>query len=553
MDKLQGKVVPQLIGQWLFVLGNACKNARLNRMRSWEEIVGAYHARIAKLIMSDAYAEFTHTQKEDMMYLEGLALWAGHDYSSTKGRDISHWADEYRRLVMRKLCETRNYLHWSTSMNRVLKGERSLRQLAEIVVYSMKCMGQGKALFVPPRMEERIRRAGGVNGLIICQEHAKTLERREFTIFLATAIECRRNPWPSQEAVEDGTAPSQILQDFKNRQNQKALRSPTPGKSPPMSPRVKQEAKTEKDKGSFKEVLKRDVGQLPITKFMNLRERAREVEEDVRGLEERLERIDPVIQDVKQEVAQGASGRCVRKHGAEDVEMDEGTKTDEEPLIRRPRAKRKTEAVEEKSLKRRETETEEEAPTASKTKKTKKEKKKAIEQETMGAAEKRRSRQLLAEHRPATTPRASRSRSVDVLRKMAREEESVKRRRLARSERFVAYIREYPEQFPVVKWTRKGKAMPVGEKQVERFYEEGCKVVVVPDPGEPRAKYGFLIFLELDLVVGFELGPLPHNTCMGASSLCRAVSRASSALVKGMRELRSRKWRSSLRRWRIWR
>jgi hypothetical protein len=130
MDKLRGKVVPQLIGQWLFVLGNACKNARLKRMQSWEEIVGAYHALIAKLIMSNAYAEFTHTQKEDRMYLEGLALWAGHDYSSTKGRDISHWADEYRRLVMRKSCETRNYLHWSTSMNRVLKGERSLQQLA---------------------------------------------------------------------------------------------------------------------------------------------------------------------------------------------------------------------------------------------------------------------------------------------------------------------------------------------------------------------------------------------------------------------------------------
>jgi hypothetical protein len=44
MDKLRGKVVPQLIGLWLFVLGNACKNARLKQMRAWQEIVGAYHA-----------------------------------------------------------------------------------------------------------------------------------------------------------------------------------------------------------------------------------------------------------------------------------------------------------------------------------------------------------------------------------------------------------------------------------------------------------------------------------------------------------------------------
>jgi hypothetical protein len=154
--------------------------------------------------------------------------------------------------------------------------------------------------------------------------------------------------------------------------------------------------------------------------------------------------------------------------------MGEGTETNKEPLIRRPRAKRKTKAVEQKSPNRRETDTKEEAPTASKTKKTKKKKKKAVEQETMGAAEERRSRQLLAEHQPATTPRASRSRSVDVLRRMAREEESVKRRRLAQSTRFLAYIREYPEQFLVLKGTKEGKAVPMREKEVKRLYKEGC-------------------------------------------------------------------------------
>jgi hypothetical protein len=61
MDKLRGGVVPQLIGQWLFVLGNACKNARLKWMRAWEEFVEAYHVLIGKLIMSDAYAVFTNS------------------------------------------------------------------------------------------------------------------------------------------------------------------------------------------------------------------------------------------------------------------------------------------------------------------------------------------------------------------------------------------------------------------------------------------------------------------------------------------------------------
>jgi hypothetical protein len=74
MDRLRGRVVPQLIGQWLFVLGNACKNARLKRMRNWEQFVEAYHVLIAKLVMSDAYAIFTNTLMEDRIHLEGLAL-----------------------------------------------------------------------------------------------------------------------------------------------------------------------------------------------------------------------------------------------------------------------------------------------------------------------------------------------------------------------------------------------------------------------------------------------------------------------------------------------
>jgi hypothetical protein len=49
---LKDWVVPQLIGQWLFVLGNACKQARLKQMKDWPEFVKAYHVLIAKLILS---------------------------------------------------------------------------------------------------------------------------------------------------------------------------------------------------------------------------------------------------------------------------------------------------------------------------------------------------------------------------------------------------------------------------------------------------------------------------------------------------------------------
>jgi hypothetical protein len=94
MAGLKNRVIPQLIAQWLFVLGNACKQARLKKMKDWPEFMKAYHVLIAKLILSDAYALFTHHEKEDRILLEGLALWAGHDYSSAKGQDNSYSAEE---------------------------------------------------------------------------------------------------------------------------------------------------------------------------------------------------------------------------------------------------------------------------------------------------------------------------------------------------------------------------------------------------------------------------------------------------------------------------
>jgi hypothetical protein len=102
MAGLKDRVVSQLIGQWLFVLGNACKQARLKQMKDWPEFVRAYHVLIAQLIMSDAYALFTYHEKEDRIFLEGLALWTGHDYSNTKGQDVAYWAEEYRRLILQK-------------------------------------------------------------------------------------------------------------------------------------------------------------------------------------------------------------------------------------------------------------------------------------------------------------------------------------------------------------------------------------------------------------------------------------------------------------------
>jgi hypothetical protein len=42
-------------------------------MKDWPEFVKAYHVLIAKLILSDAYALFTHHEKEDRIFLEGTS------------------------------------------------------------------------------------------------------------------------------------------------------------------------------------------------------------------------------------------------------------------------------------------------------------------------------------------------------------------------------------------------------------------------------------------------------------------------------------------------
>jgi hypothetical protein len=209
---LKDWVVPQLIGQWLFVLRNACKQARLKQMKDWPEFVKAYHVLIAKLILSDAYALFTHHEKEDRIFLEGLALWAGQDYFSAKGQDIAYWAEEYRRLILRKgaTADVPTYHQWSNRIRVVLQGPRALRELAQIVVYSTKCMGKGKSLYIPQQLMAKIEQRGGAARLKQCIEGNKAPQSRDFTRFLAKAISERQQTWPSQTAVKDGTAPGRV-------------------------------------------------------------------------------------------------------------------------------------------------------------------------------------------------------------------------------------------------------------------------------------------------------------------------------------------------------
>jgi hypothetical protein len=98
----------------------------------------------------------------------------------------------------------------------------------------------------------------------------------------------------------------QIIQEFKAWQRQRRLQSPPPRGSSPLSPRFKREPKTETGpatpKGSYKEIFKRSDDQDPITQFMSPKKRASEVERVIIEGEERLEALEPVFQDIKQEV-----------------------------------------------------------------------------------------------------------------------------------------------------------------------------------------------------------------------------------------------------------
>jgi hypothetical protein len=177
-------------------------------------------------------------------------LWAGHDYSNAKGQDIAYWAEEYRRLILRKgtTADVPTYHQWSNRIRVVLQGPRAHRELAQIVVYSTKCMGNGKSLYVPQNLMAKIQQRGGAARPKQCIEGNKAPPSRDFTRFLAKAISERQQTWPSQAAVKDGTAPKQLLNEWEEGKRLAKINSPLPGRSPPTSPRPRKENRSQPKK-----------------------------------------------------------------------------------------------------------------------------------------------------------------------------------------------------------------------------------------------------------------------------------------------------------------
>jgi hypothetical protein len=236
MRELKDCLVPQLLGTWLYVLGHTCKLIQQKQGYRWRDVVQHYHSLIARIIQSEAYSHFTSNHLEDRIFLEGVALWAGHDYSDPFGSEICYFVNTYRKAVVRKKEINWTYQGWSANVQRILHGDRVLREIASLSVLSMRSRGLKKALFAPKHLRDKINRnPNGVLDLEQCVQKRNPPQIRPFTRFMAKDIATRVNPWPTEKEVDQRMAPLQILEAWEKHQGGVKLESPEA--SPLASPR----------------------------------------------------------------------------------------------------------------------------------------------------------------------------------------------------------------------------------------------------------------------------------------------------------------------------
>jgi hypothetical protein len=232
----------------------------------------------------------------------------------------------------------------------VLQGPRAHRELAQIVVYSTKCMGKGKSLYVPQNLMAKIQQRGGAARLKQCIEGNKAPPLRDFTRFLAKAISERQQTWPSQAAVKDGTAPKQLLDGWEEGKRLAKVNSPPPGRSPPTSPRPRKENKSqpkkevqeqterkrevdykaalEKGQGSAQTV---DPGQTSMKRYLSPQKKPSAADETRQREVARV--MEPIVDKFKEEITLGAQGYHVKDAGV--TEKGEATESDDERRLQK--------------------------------------------------------------------------------------------------------------------------------------------------------------------------------------------------------------------------
>jgi hypothetical protein len=98
--------------------------------------------------------------------------------------------------------------------------------------------------------------------------------------------------------------------------------------------------------------------------------------------------------------------------------------------------------------------------------------------------------------------------ATDAHGRMLGETKDQAQRRLEKAKRILDYIHQHPDHYPPVERHKNGRPVTLDEDDA---FAQGLKVALAPDPKERRAHFAYKVFVELDLVVNSELGPLSVN------------------------------------------
>jgi hypothetical protein len=437
---------------------------------------------------------------EDRYFLEGLALWAGHDYSDPFGSEVCWFVDCYRKAVMRKHDLGWTYQAWSAAVQRFLDGERVLRESAEISVASMRCRGLKHPLFAPQNLIDKINRnPNGKEDLLHYVQSANPPKVRDFTRFMALDIATRVHPWPVQKDVDERLAPLQILDSWAKHQAEVKAASPKPSQL--NSPREPGESPV----GSLraKKANKATVGAKPV-----LVSKAQVKEQAAMDL---IENPDARGTTWVQVAGGGTAKGTPRKTEANQTGI-------KEYLVKKPKAtaarKLGTEearAVVGMDIDNEATESDEGLPGIL-----------AQRQEVIGPSAggddsptegRQKKKKGLAPLKNTQTEGVISAEEAKRRARREREEEEANEERIQTAIRVLHYLRQDPTA-PRPHMTSAGRAVKYSRKNALDSVNGGLLVALVRGNSAPDAD-AFAVFVELDLVVSTPLQRYRHNFRMG--------------------------------------
>jgi hypothetical protein len=183
--------------------------------------------------------------------------------------------------------------------------------------------------------------------------------------------------------------------------------------------------------------------------------------------------MEPIVDKIKEELAQGAQGYHIEDAGV----PEKGEKTESDDERRLQRLKRKPSGTQGQGQ--------------------------GKESEKVWVPTLKRPRGRIAQDGRLLPTGTT---ATDAHGRMLGETEDQTQRRLEKAKRILEYIRQHPDHYPPVERHKNGRPVTLA---VDDAFAQGLQVALAPDPKDTRAHYAYLVFVELDLMVNLELGPLP--------------------------------------------